>query len=495
MLWLATNPLHWLRDDLQGLAWQATHPYWAPLLACCARYTPHLYTLTQAPAYWLLDLRSVQRLWRGHTDTLAAQLLGDCMAWAATHDVQNALHIGLGSSPWQAAARVQCVLHQTPSAPSGVYQTPAVDTLPLWTLPAVRPGLKALDAMGVRTWGALASIPRAGVMRRWGRGVIAQLDQAYALAETPCIAIPLSETFDARHDLPTEVMQVSELAGCAEALVQGMAAWLRVRHLEAEAIEWTWYSVRRQHAEHPASAATVVQVLRASEAHADARTWWRLSATHWDKQRLRQPVVALRLRVVSAQAQRLQTPSLFQALSTTGEATQERLGACLDRLQARLGAQAVRQPAEVDAIAPEHQQCWLPHTHQALPIAACAEPVKASHSTDVCEAAFSAAVDPRQAVYVHHIERVEAMHRLRPPWLLESPQRLATKSERPVYGGDLSLLLGPERLEVLDWSKPTNAQSMALMRDYYVARSPKWGFVWIYKVPQTAHWYLHGLYE
>ena len=69
MLWLATNPLHWLRDDLQGLAWQATHPYWAPLLACCARYTPHLYTLTQAPAYWLLDLRSVQPKFREFMDT------------------------------------------------------------------------------------------------------------------------------------------------------------------------------------------------------------------------------------------------------------------------------------------------------------------------------------------------------------------------------------------------------------------------------------------
>ena len=62
----------------------------------------------------------------------------------------------------------------------------------------------------------------------------------------------------------------------------------------------------------------------------------------------------------------------------------------------------------------------------------------------------------------------------------------------PQYLGSLTLLAGPQRLEA-GW-----LDAPAALRDYYIARSPQAGWVWVYRErsgPQgDAAWYLHGLY-
>ena len=84
-----------------------------------------------------------------------------------------------------------------------------------------------------------------------------------------------------------------------------------------------------------------------------------------------------------------------------------------------------------------------------------------------------------------------------PTWLLPSPQRLLVRDCCPQYQGPLDLLVGPQRLEA-GW-----LDDAPVLRDYFIARSPQAGLVWVYRErqvgeagrsPQDAPWYLHGLY-
>ena len=84
---------------------------------------------------------------------------------------------------------------------------------------------------------------------------------------------------------------------------------------------------------------------------------------------------------------------------------------------------------------------------------------------------------------------------LYPTWLLPVPQRLVVRQIShlggpqqgiPHYHGELTLLAGPQRLET-GWLEGEPA-----LRDYYIARSPQAGLVWVYcerlgrVVPQAA---------
>jgi protein ImuB len=63
----------------------------------------------------------------------------------------------------------------------------------------------------------------------------------------------------------------------------------------------------------------------------------------------------------------------------------------------------------------------------------------------------------------------------------------------PHYQGPLALLAGPQRLEA-GW-----LEGIAALRDYFIARSPVAGLVWVYcerlgAQRESEDWYLHGLF-
>jgi len=486
MLWLASHPAHWLREALGDLPWQHQHPLWQALAPRFVVYSPHLYTWPDTPDVWLLDLRSVQRLWRGDVLRLAHQLQDDCHAWAPT-SLTAALVFGVGDSPWQAAARMAWALHSAAS-PAGVWSEPDVDALPLWTLSPLRKALKPLAAMGIRHWGELRALPRPGVMRRWGRVAIDTLDQAYAKAETPLKAVNVPDTFSAHADLPAPVSDLTALYERGAQMVQDLCAWLAARRCVATAIEWRWRSEKRQNARYADEPIDTHLLLRASEAHADPAVWWRLTQIHWQQQVLGQPAVAVYLIAVETYSQTDHTPSLWRP--ARGQSA-ESVGACLDRLQARLGVDAVRMVALHDAVAPEAQQQWRAYDPSASRRRVSAH----RHHTPV-----DTTVDPREAAYQAQVARTHDVQLLRPPWLLQTPQRLLVREERPVVGVPLRLLMGPERMELVGWSEAE--RPAPVVRDYYVAWSASAGLLWVYKTqtpsPDTGttevRWYLHGLY-
>jgi len=76
----------------------------------------------------------------------------------------------------------------------------------------------------------------------------------------------------------------------------------------------------------------------------------------------------------------------------------------------------------------------------------------------------------------------------RPFWLLEAPRPIPEVGAVPNYGGPLTLLAGPERIESGWWDDDDIA------RDYFVARTPAESLVWIYRERRGGGWYLHGLF-
>ena len=77
----------------------------------------------------------------------------------------------------------------------------------------------------------------------------------------------------------------------------------------------------------------------------------------------------------------------------------------------------------------------------------------------------------------------------RPLWLIEPPRRLKENRGVPHDDGPLELLAGPERIESGWWD------GGEITRDYFIARAPSAGLLWIYRERGTAGaWYLHGVF-
>jgi protein ImuB len=100
---------------------------------------------------------------------------------------------------------------------------------------------------------------------------------------------------------------------------------------------------------------------------------------------------------------------------------------------------------------------------------------------------------------------------LLPTWLLPVPQPLTMRGHRPCYQGELELLIGPQRLELAHWpgeaahasgGEPGDvrvggqADALPTLRDYFVARSPIAGLLWVFRQQGVAEsepaWFLHG---
>ena len=85
--------------------------------------------------------------------------------------------------------------------------------------------------------------------------------------------------------------------------------------------------------------------------------------------------------------------------------------------------------------------------------------------------------------------------------LLPQPQPLPTEAAAdaadppPVYGGALTLIAGPERIEAGWWSLGADARDGAVHRDYFVARNPRGQTLWVFReLAAPRGWFLHGFF-
>lgn len=305
------------------------------------------------------------------------------------------------------------------------------EALPLSALAAAQPHLGTLARLGCRTWGELRALPRDGVARRFGAGLLDVLDQAFGRRPVVLPWVRLPEAFDEALELPFHVESAPALLVHAHVLLARLQAWLRARAAGVLALELRWQHDRRR--EGPATGALP---LRTAEPWADLRHIERLLAEHLARLRWHAPVHGLRLRVLQTAPLPGASDSLLPlAAGERAEATG--WSTLIERLGARLGPGAVLQVQRLDDPRPEAMQRWVP---------AGASKKEASHDRFVL--GYAGKTDKNGATPT----RWRPPDALLPPWLLAQPLPLALRGERPQYQGALRLRVGPQRIEALVWT-------------------------------------------
>lgn len=334
--------------------------------------------------------------------------------------------------------------------------TARLDPLPLGVLSALRPHAKTLSHIGCRTLGDVRRLPRGGLARRFDAALLRALDQAYGQAPQTHDWVRLPERFEARLELPHRVDDAAALVFGARRLLLQLAAWLAARQQGTTAFTLNWaHDAMRSRGAGEGGQLTV----RTAEPTRAVDHLSRLLAEHLVHVTLAAPVGDLRLTADDVRS----LPQLSGSWLPDETAGQEPLPQVLERLSARLGEDCVLRPLLCADHRPEYAARWQP-VSQALPPGARAVPPPAW---------------PQPAL------------------LLGEPLRLLVRQHRPLYQGELQLLLGPQRVEGGWWDRDeVQGHARHAVRDYWIARSPSAGFVWVFqtRLADEPAWYLHGVF-
>lgn len=341
-----------------------------------------------------------------------------------------------------------------------------LDPLPLSALSAVAAHQHTLAPLGCRTLGDVRRLPRGGLSRRFGAGLLQALDQAYGRAPEVFEWLHLPERFEQRLDLPGRVAHAQALLHAAEHLLRSMCAWLAGRQAGVSRFTLRWqHDGARHHKETPGQI-----VVPLADPTRDLQRLTRLLDEHLRRTTLLAPVDTLWLTVDEIRRVCLHSQDLFGELdrqTAAGPARlrtpsglrehRQHLHALLERLSVRLGASQVCQGQLRADHRPEQAQQWQPMTPDTLAGVGAAPP--------------EIAVDPLP----------------QPGWLLPEPRQVALAS--------LRLLAGPHRIEAGWW----DAQGPRMARDYFIAHHAQIGLLWVFReraLPESGRprWFVHGLF-
>jgi protein ImuB len=319
-----------------------------------------------------------------------------------------------------------------------------LNALPCELIPAAVPFHGWLTDIGARNLGALRRLPRAGLLRRTHRDLLAALDRAYGEAPEMFEWIKPPLQFSARVETFDRIEHAEALLHGASSLILQLVGWLTAMQQAVRAFTLYLEHERGRAAVPP----TALDIMLAEPAWHESHLI-RLLKERLGKLELSAPVIALRLEAIKIEPMLPPNASLFPEPGGTPQ-DYHRL---LELLTARLGIDNVLTPADVDDYRPEVCNTWMPAT----------------------------AKRPKAPV--------EDVFDGRPFWLLPKPIALLMRDNRPFYGSPLKIIQGPERLEAGWWNDQTAA------RDYFIAQGSDASCYWIYlERTADARWFLHGLY-
>ena len=354
-------------------------------------------------------------------DALLAEVEGSLRYFGGREALGAALECGLAELGMQAS------LAAASTARAALWRARG-SGLPLEQLPIGVIGADEafFSSIGVATLGELLALPREGLARRCGQGLIDELDRALGTLPEPREFFVPPERFAARLELPAEVAHAEALLFAARRLIVQLAGLLAARHAGVRAFTLTLVHVDRS--------TSAVQVQLASAAR-DAERLAQLLREKLATLELAQPVEAIALAAADFTPLGAQSRGLFGDRAAEAEEWAQ----LLERLQARLGRDAVYGISAYPDHRPEH--AWRR-----------VEPGE---------------WDPHEFVQPGP----------RPAWLLEKAL--------PVKEAQLALVAGPERI-ACGWWDGDEAR-----RDYFVAELGC-ALAWVYR--EEGQWYVHGFF-
>jgi protein ImuB len=339
-----------------------------------------------------------------------------------------------------------------------------LDDAPLWLLGPGREHWDALQGMGLHRLSDLRLLPRAGLSRRFGEGLLNDLDRAFGQQADPRIWLELPAVFDSPLELFTSAENTDQVLAGAAVLLARLVAWAQARHARVAAFTLRMRHERHRHADVPA---TELHIALAEPA-LDAAHLQLLLRERLARIELAAPTLDLHLHCHHTVAGHAPNAELFPTRASQTEG----LTRLLERLRARLGDTQVQRLVPVADHRPEHTQRCVPAQSQAQ-----------GQSQGQSQGAPSPLC-------------VSALPQRRPTWLLPEPLPLAERATQPLLAGQpLQLLSGPERIEAGWWDSGTPA-----VRDYFIAQTQDGCLVWIYRgrlpdaseAATSANWFLQG---
>jgi protein ImuB len=322
--------------------------------------------------------------------------------------------------------------------------TRRLDALPCALLPQTQPYLEWLHGIGCRQFGFLRRLPRAGLQRRCGTALLKALDTAYGDAPEAHAWIAPPPSFKRRFELIERIEHTDAVLAVARILVEQLSGWLVARQRAVPRLTLALEHERGRHARPPSELELTLAEPAWQPVHLLSLLRERLG-----RMTLQAPVIAVVLDAPQTVPQPAANTTLFPE---PAQVASER-ARLLDMLTARLGADRVLRPCPAADHRPEIANRWA-DVHA---------PVDANASMPMLD---------------------------RPFWLLNPPQPLQVRRNRPVHGTPLTLVRGPERIESGWWDEAV------AVRDYFVAEDAHAARYWIYRERGVvdARWYLHGLY-
>jgi protein ImuB len=331
--------------------------------------------------------------------------------------------------------------------------------LPIAVLDSAAAHRDALVSLGAHTLKQLSLLPRAGVARRFGPGLLTELDRAFGRIPEAREWFIAPARFAARLELPAQAEAAEALLAGASRLLIPLCGWLSARQAGARHI-----LLSALHDEAPATPIA----LSPADPSADPQRLGSLLREKLSVLRLRAPVHTLELDCASVAPMPTRNQTLFPAPAQARES----LGRLVEQLQARLGHDHVLR-------------LRLQSDHRPEKASALAQTGIDGISQDTA----TAAARPARTRHPEAIAEIGALPR--PLWLLERPQPLGERQQRPWLQGPLTLLAGPERIETGWWD------GEFIQRDYFIAGDTEGVLCWIYRerLPgdgQAAGWFLQG---
>jgi protein ImuB len=409
----------------------------------------------------LLEVASCLRLFGGFA-ALVARLR------AALAPLRHRLHWGAAPTAFGAALLALDAQDEadppaplSPPAPALAALRARLDALPVWRLGPGREHWEALQGMGLKTLADLRALPRAGLARRFGQALLADLDRARGDAPDPRQPITLPPAFEARLELFHRADGSEAVLHGASVLLARLVAWAGGRHARVRAFALRMRHEPRHRADDATPPHTALDVALAEPSN-DAAHLQLLLRERLAHCTLAAPTLELQLHCDALVAG---TPPSGELFPSRGSA-HEGLVRLLERLQARLGAAQVQRLLPVADHRPER--------------ATAHPPVDAARWPRLAEATPGVA------------PMLQLPHLTRPAWLLPAPEPLHERALLPLYEGrPLQVLAGPERIESGWWDGDLVA------RDYFLALAHDGALAWIFRerIPSTdagSGWYLHG---
>ena len=403
----------------------------------------------------LLEVQASLRYFAGH-----ARLLGRLRL--ALAPLGHRVHIASAPTPLGAALLAQWRdgFAEGPHSRQLAALQQRLDEAPVWLLGPGREHWDALQGMGLQTLADLRRLPRAGLARRFGEGLLENLDRASGQRADPRQALVPSAVFESRLELFARADTSAQVLHGAGLLLARLVAWAQAQQARIGAFTLQMrHESRHRGRTSPDEAGGEATALRIELAEPS------LDPEHLQLL-LRERLVNVELAAPTLELQ-LDCRELVRSAPPNGELFPTRqsqaqgLTRLLERLRARLGEEQVLRVVPVADHRPERATSLQPVQHSAPP---------------AMPPALTAVAGP--------------LHR--PVWLLPAPLPLPERNALPLLGGrPVRLLSGPERIESGWWDGELVA------RDYFIGQAEDGALVWIYRArllatEPEAPWFLQG---